>query len=169
MSKEITMSFDQFFGMERGNISLEKILVDNGYENKVVKVISTERFQRTVVMTASYALIIFAPELAATVPVGGPISATALKSFVQKPIYILCGTTCTFEAIKALVDKNYKQLPTIAIKYGIVFGSVYSMDKFFSTVKHTSDYLVSSFSEIAKELSSESILSFINKGGCIKL
>lgn len=99
--KEITMSMNQFFEMEHGNISLEQIIKDNNLESFTTKIINDRKLRRFIIT------LFFTTSLLAQ-PVGETIKeeqvmATGFNSLIEpipinirQDIFILIIVICWY-------------------------------------------------------------------------
>ena len=74
--KEITMSMDQFFNMERGNITLEEIIKENNTESLVYKIINNKKLRKSTITIIAITHIITNPAMAKS-----NTSQTLMKNF----------------------------------------------------------------------------------------
>ncbi|NFO89030.1 hypothetical protein FDC58_16850 [Clostridium botulinum] len=139
MSKEITMTFNQFFEMERGILSLDEIVQANNLETIAGEILKNNRLRRcavTFIALVNSALPVFAEEPDATIAVANIHRATnTLLDVLQEGIYSLCILGCVMEIGKAIVGRRKESIPNIIFKYILAFGAIYFLPWIFDLIK----------------------------------
>lgn len=139
MKKEITMSFNQFFEMERGKLSLDEIVKENNLETIAERILKNDRLRRctiTVIALTNIAIPAFSEGNPEAIAVDNIHRATnIILSVVQEGIYSLCILGCIFEIGKAVVGRRTESIPSIIMKYILAFGAIYFLPWIFNLIK----------------------------------
>lgn len=154
MKKEISMSINQFMEMERGNISLNDIKKENGFETTLEKLINNEDFQfACITMGLATVIAIFNQTSASATTLGGEqliigLNQEGMKT-LQDVIKNITYGTCAFAGIhevrKAIKIKSWKKIPIEIIRYGLAFSVVFFADDFFKLILETVPNIAETF------------------------
>lgn len=136
MSKNITMSINQFMEVQRGEKSFKDIEVENGMESLATKIINDDRLRRMTVFTI--ASLSYAQEvLADTSDAFGKINKGGLMilGLIQTVGYWLCIISCVMEILKTVMNGATKDVGKVMIKYILIFASLYLMPWLFDLIR----------------------------------
>lgn len=115
--KEVTMSFKQFFEMERGNLSLDEIAKENNLETIAERILKNDRLKKftiTTIALMNMSTVVYASD-----------NTRALTSIITIPVLIeimgaICVINCVIEILKSVINK--KSINTdIILKYIMAF------------------------------------------------
>lgn len=136
MSKNISMSINQFMEVRRGEKSFKDIEIENGMESLATKIINDDRLRRMTVFTI--ASLSYAQEvLADTSDAFGKINKGGLMilGLIQTVGYWLCIISCVMEILKTVMNGATKDVGKVMIKYILIFASLYLMPWLFDLIR----------------------------------
>lgn len=132
MSQCVTMSFNQFFEMERGNLSLQEII--KGNENKANyeyldhvagQIIKNEKLRRcvvTLIATSMMSVKAFAEDTSTAAAMGKvSVASGKIITLLQFSIGKVCIIACILEIGKSIISKQREQIVQIGMKYFMVY------------------------------------------------
>jgi hypothetical protein len=144
MSTELTMSFNEFFEMERGNITLNKIIRDKNirkFDDIAGKILRNENLRKACVFSLALSMMcvqVFAEDKS-TAEAMGKVGAASSKiiSILQFSIGKVCIIACILEIGKSLIAKRREEIPQIGMKYLIAYLVVKLVPWLFDLIDET--------------------------------
>lgn len=136
MSKNITMSINQFMEVQRGEKSFKDIEIENGIESLAKRILNDDRLRRMAVFTIAglnYASEVLADASEAFVKInrGGGM----ILGLIQTVGYWLCIISCVMEILKTVMNGATKDVGKVMIKYILIFASLYLMPWLFDLIR----------------------------------
>lgn len=130
------MSIHQFCEMERGNLTLREIELQNGFESFATIVTKDKYIEKLVVISMACMLGLGKIANAAT-DVEGKITGAGQKFFsiIRTLGYWLCLIGCIVEILKSVSTGGSKDIGKIIMKYLLIFGALYFMPWAFDLIK----------------------------------
>lgn len=124
MSKEITMSFKQFFEKERGNITLDSIIKENDLESMAGKILKNKKLTKIVVtITAliNMSISVHADETTQQAVAQIQNAENQIVPVVLAIIGAICSIACMAEIGKSVITKKGNDIGQIIMKYILAF------------------------------------------------
>ncbi|MGL5149646.1 MAG: hypothetical protein ACRC7N_03615 [Clostridium sp.] len=134
--RELTMTIHQFCEMERGNLTLRDIELQNGFEGFATHVKKDKYIEKLVVISMACMLMLGKIANAST-NVEGKIAGAGQRFFniIRGLGYWLCLIGCVVEVLKSVSSGGSKDIGKIIMKYLLIFGSLYFMPWAFDLIK----------------------------------
>lgn len=133
--KHIRLSFQEFFALERGEITLEDIYFNRKLERFATKVMTSKYKLAVVFMIASGFLVInTARALAVDTSKIDNLGSTIL-GLIRTCGYWFCLILATKEIITSLMEGNTKKIGNIVVHYLAAFGAFYALPWLFDLIK----------------------------------
>lgn len=136
MSKEITMSINQFMEVQRGEKSFKDIEIENGLESIASKILNDDRLRRMTVFTIAglnYASEVLADTSQAVAKIN--VAGYTFLNIVQTLGYWLCLIGCIMEILKSLMNGSSKDVGKLMLKYLLIFAALYLMPFAFDLIR----------------------------------
>lgn len=136
MSKNITMSINQFLEVQRGEKTYKDIEIENGLESLATKIINDDRLRRITVFTIAglnYMSVAAADASQAVAKIDN--AGTMFLGIVQSIGRWLCLIGCVMEILKCVMNGTSKDVGRIMLKYLLIFASIYLMPFAFDLIK----------------------------------
>lgn len=125
MSREITMTINQYLEMERGTLTLNEIMRENDMESIAGKILANpqlKKFTITLIASLSFCAEAFAEEDAVSTACRKVGAATGnIIKILQFAIGKVCIIACILEIGKSLIAKRREEIPQIGMKYFIAY------------------------------------------------
>jgi hypothetical protein len=144
MSTALTMSFNEFFEMERGNVTLNEIIRDKNvkkYEDIAGKILKNENLRKVCVFSLALSMMCvqaFAEDKSAAEAMGRVGAASSkIITILQFSIGKICIIACILEIGKSLIAKRREEIPQIGMKYLIAYLVVKLIPWLFNLIDET--------------------------------
>lgn len=130
------MSIHQFCEMERGNITLREIELQNGFES-FATIVTRDKYIEKLVVISMACMLGLGKMANAAVDAEGKINQVGLTFFsIARTLgYWLCLLGCIVEILKAVSTGNNKDIAKIMMKYLLIFASLYFMPWAFDLIR----------------------------------
>jgi hypothetical protein len=147
--KKVTMSISQFMEMERGNLTVNEIIKENGLETPFEKIVNNDDFKYAVSVAILATVCAIANPTVTFATTAIPASSLSTEQIVTVPkpeillnvIKNITYGTCAFAGIHevraAIKNRFWKSIPSEVLKYGLAFCTVYFADDFFKLILET--------------------------------
>ncbi len=133
--KHIRLSFQEFFALERGELTLEDIYFDRKLESFAGKVMKSEYKLAVVFMIASGLLVLSNTQALAVDTSKIDNLGLSVLGIVQTAGYWFCLILATKDIISALMEGNTKKIGSIVVHYLSAFGAFYALPWLFDLIK----------------------------------
>lgn len=136
MSKEITMSINQFMEVQAGEKTYKDIEIENGLESLATKIINDDRLRRMTVFVIAglnYASEVLADTSQAVAKIN--VAGYTFLNIVQTLGYWLCLIGCIMEILKSLMNGSSKDVGKLMLKYLLIFAALYLMPFAFDLIR----------------------------------
>lgn len=135
--KHIRLSFQEFFALERNEITLEEILWNRRLDNFAKKVLNSKYKVAIIFIIASGLLVLnTATVFASTIDTSkiDTLGSTIL-GLIRSCGYWFCIILATKDIITALMEGSTKQIGGIIVKYLTAFGAFYALPWIMDLIK----------------------------------
>lgn len=136
MSKEITMSINQFMEVQAGEKTYKDIEIENGLESLATKIINDDRLRRMTVFVIAglnYTGEVLADTSQAVAKIN--VAGYTFLNIVQTLGYWLCLIGCIMEILKSLMNGSSKDVGKLMLKYLLIFAALYLMPFAFDLIR----------------------------------
>lgn len=137
MSKEITMTINQFMEMERGNLDLKQIIQNNNLESICGEILKNKQLTNFVVTTTALinmSVVVHADETTqAIAQIQG--AENKIVPVILAIIGAICTIACIAEIGKSVITKKGSDIGQIIMKYILAFSGACAVPWAFRIIR----------------------------------
>ena len=135
--KRIRLSFQEFFQLERGEITLEEIYYNRKLDLFAVNVLAS-KYKNIILIVIASGLIVLNSELALATTIDTSkvdnLGSTVL-SLIRTCGYWFCLALASKEIITQMINGTTKEIGSIIVKYLTAFGAFYALPWIMDLIK----------------------------------
>lgn len=138
MSKEITMTINQFMEIQRGNMSLENLLNNNNLEELAGEILKNKRLTKFVVITTALinmSINVYANDETAKAVAQIQSAENQIVPVILAVIGAICTIACIAEIGKSLISKKGNDIGQIIMKYILAFAGSCAVPWIFRIIR----------------------------------